>query len=80
MLEIRGVSELDAFAQRNLRSPAQFFHPTHIEQFARRAVRLAVIEHEFAIETDNTCDGLGKFADGKIVAAANVDQRGLAAF
>src|SRR5271168_4355658 len=72
MLQIPGVSLPDALTQRNLRPPPERVNAAHVEQLPRSSVRLARIKHQPASVTKDVANQFGQFADGHILAHADV--------
>src|SRR5689334_21691071 len=70
-----GVGEADAEA--DAVAPAECGEAGHVEQLARRAVRLRGVEAEHALEAHSLRDGLGQLADSHVRARPNVDWRGI---
>ena len=72
VLEI-GVGVCETGWQWDLSFPAESVHFCHVEEFAGGAVGFGGVEGEFAGEADGGFDEFGEFADGDIMAAAEVD-------
>ena len=55
------------------RMPTEFMHPVDIKKLPRGAVRLAGIPYNTAFKSDNILYKFGKFADGNIFIATDID-------
>src|SRR5262245_20940640 len=70
--EAPAIGQPDALLETVARLPAEATHAPDVEEFSRRAVRLAGVEDEPAVEADDARDELGKLPNGDIAAAADV--------
>ena len=68
------IADRNTLAQRSLCIPPQRVQRRHIQQFSRRAIGLAGVEHELAIEADDVHHGFGQLADGEVFTGADVQQ------
>jgi hypothetical protein len=64
----------DAFAETGLRLPSESLKARHVEQLTCRAVGLEGIENQFAAESDDLGDQFRGFADGNLIADADVNE------
>src|ERR1044072_6015290 len=71
--QIRLISHCEPFFERRFRPPPHRDQPRRIHQLARRAVRLARVETDMALEADHAHDDLGQLADAHVMADADVD-------
>eukprot|EP01136_Pigoraptor_vietnamica_P011332 Opistho-1_new@50086 len=75
----RRVGEAEPRLERNLRTPSKRREARDIQQLARRAVGLAAVEDDAALEAHHVHHRLGEFADGEVRSAAHVDDRAVVA-
>ena len=73
----RCIGLTDAFGETRLRPPAQRMDARHIQQLARRAIRLGRIEPQLTREPKLASHQLSQFADRHILARPDIDQRGV---
>ena len=68
-----GIGFRESGSEWDLSLPAESVHFCHVEEFAGGAVGFGGVEGEFAGEADGGFDEFGEFADGDVLAAAEVD-------
>ncbi len=73
-LHVPVVGPADALFEGDRGRPSQGLQPADVEQLAGGAVGLVRVPHDLAPVTDDALDDLGEFADGQILARADVDQ------
>src|SRR5436190_2189408 len=62
------VCRHDAVAELNAMPPAHLMQPTHVQQFAWRAVWLSTVEHELCRRMDNIPHQMGQLENREIFA------------